>query len=154
MIESGVTVAMDTLMPIFSYYNKAAPYENFEVRTTYSDRWKVETTGAKSSSQTVSLPSTYYDNESLMVILGAVSYETGKTYRLNDTVPLTTGISMLKVKYEGTETIAIPYGKAECFKVSFGETTLWFSVDARILYQYQDGGSSGIVFKLTDYTVG
>ena len=152
VIESGVTVAMDTLMPLSSYYNKTVPYESFEVSTTYSDRWEVETKGAKSSSQTVSLPSAYYDNESLMVILGAISYETGKTYKLNDTVPLTASISMLKIKYEGTETIAVPYGEAECFKVSFGETTLWFSTDTRILYQYQDGGSGGIVFKLTDYT--
>ena len=73
---------------------------------------------------------------------------------LNDTVPLTAGISMLKVKYEGTETISVPYGEAECFKVSFGETTLWFSTETRILYQYQDGGSDGIVFKLTDDTAG
>ncbi len=152
VIESGVTIAMDTLMPLSSYYNKTAPYESFEVSTNYSDRWEVETKGAKSSSQIVSLPSTYYDNESLMVILGAVSYEAGKTYKLNDTVPLTASISMLKIKYEGTETITVPYGEAECFKVSFGETTLWFSTDTRILYQYQDGGSGGIVFKLTDYT--
>lgn len=152
VIESGVTVAMGTLMPLFSYYNKAAPYEKFEVSTKYSDRWEVETTGAKSSSQTVPLPDAYYDNESLMVILGAVSYEDGKTYKLNDTVPLTAGISLLKIKYEGTETISVPYGEAECFKVSFGETTLWFSTDTRILYQYQDGGSSGIVFKLAGYT--
>lgn len=154
VIESGATVAMDTLMPLSSYYNKTAPYENFEVSTKYSDRWAVETKGAKSSSQTVSLPSVYYDNESLMVILGAFSYEDGKTYMLNDTVPLTAGISMLKVKYEGTETISVPYGEAECFKVSFGETTLWFSTETRILYQYQDGGSDGIVFKLTDDTAG
>ena len=152
VIESGVTIAMDTLMPLSSYYNKVAPYEKFEVSTKYSDRWEVETTGAKSSSQTVSLPDAYYDNESLMVILGTVSYEDGKTYKLNDTVPLTASISMLKIKYEGTETISVPYGEAECFKVSFGETTLWFSTDTRILYQYQDGGSGGIVFKLTDYT--
>ena len=152
VIESGVTIAMDTLMPLSSYYNKVAPYEKFEVSTKYSDRWDVETTGAKSSSQTVSLPDAYYDNESLMVILGTVSYEDGKTYKLNDTVPLTASISMLKIKYEGTETISVPYGEAECFKVSFGETTLWFSTDTRILYQYQDGGSGGIVFKLTDYT--
>ena len=152
VIESGVTIAMDTLMPLSSYYNKAAPYEKFEVSTKYSDRWEVETTGAKSSSQTVSLPDAYYDNESLMVILGTVSYEDGKTYKLNDTVPLTASISMLKIKYEGTETISVPYGEAECFKVSFGETTLWFSTETRILYQYQDGGSGGIVFKLTDYT--
>ena len=152
VIESGVTIAMDTLMPLSSYYNKVAPYEKFEVSTKYSDRWEVETTGAKSSSQTVSLPDAYYDNESLMVILGTVSYEDGKTYKLNDTVPLTASISMLKIKYEGTETISVPYGEAECFKVSFGETTLWFSTDTRILYKYQDGGSGGIVFKLTDYT--
>ncbi len=152
VIESGVTIAMDTLMPLSSYYNKVASYEKFEVSTKYSDRWEVETTGAKSSSQTVSLPDAYYDNESLMVILGTVSYEDGKTYKLNDTVPLTASISMLKIKYEGTETISVPYGEAECFKVSFGETTLWFSTDTRILYQYQDGGSGGIVFKLTDYT--
>ena len=152
VIESGVTVAMDTLMPLSSYYNKVAPYENIEVSTKYSDRWEVETNGAKSSNQAVSLPSTYYDNESLMVILGAISYEDGKTYKLNDTIPLTASISMLKVKYEGTETISVPYGEAECFKVSFGETTLWFSTDTRILYQYQDGASSGIVFKLIDYT--
>lgn len=152
VIESGVTIAMDTLMPLSSYYNKVAPYEKFEVSTKYSDRWEVETTGAKSSSQTVSLPDAYYDNESLMVILGTVSYEDGKTYKLNDTVPLTASISMLKIKYEGTETISVPYGEAECFKESFGETTLWFSTDTRILYQYQDGGSGGIVFKLTDYT--
>lgn len=152
VIESGVTIAMDTLMPLSSYYNKAAPYEKFEVSTKYSDRWEVETNGAKSSNQTVSLPAAYYDNESLMVILGAVSYENGKTYKLNDTVPLTASISMLKIKYEGTETISVPYGEAECFKVSFGETTLWFSTDTRILYQYQDGGSSGIVFKLAEYT--
>ena len=87
VIKSGVTVAMDTLMPLSSYYNKAAPYESFEVNTKYSDRWEVKTEGAKSSSQTVSLPSTYYDNESLMVILGAISYEAGKTYKLNDTFP-------------------------------------------------------------------
>ena len=92
---------------ICNIYNKAAPYEKFEVSTTYSDRWEVKTNGAKSSSQTVSLPFIYYDNESLMVILGAVSYEAGKTYKLNDTVLLTAGISMLKVKYEGTETIAV-----------------------------------------------
>ena len=152
VIESGVTIAMDTLMPLSSYYNKAAPYEKFEVSTKYSDRWEVETNGAKSSNQTVSLPASYYDNESLMVILGAVSYENGKTYKLNDTVPLTASISMLKIKYEGTETISVPYGEAECFKVSFGETTLWFSTDTRILYQYQDGGSGGIVFKLAEYT--
>ena len=152
VIESGVTIAMDTLMPLSSYYNKAAPYESFEVNTNYSDRWEVETKGAKSSSQTVSLPSAYFDNESLMVILGAVSYENGKTYKLNDTVPLTASISMLKIKYEGTETITVPYGETECFKVSFGETTLWFSTDTRILYQYQDGGSGGIVFKLAEYT--
>lgn len=152
VIESGVTIAMDTLMPLSSYYNKTAPYESFEVSTNYSDRWEVETNGARSSSQTVSLPSTYYDNESLMVILGAVSYEAGRTYKLNDTVPLTASISMLKIKYEGTETITVPYGEAECFKVSFGDTTLWFSTDTRILYHYQDGGSGGIVFKLTDYT--
>ena len=151
VIESGVTVAMDTLMPLSSYYNKTAPYESFEVSTNYSDRWEVETTGAKSSSQMVSLPAAYYDNESLMVILGAVSYEDGKTYKLNDTVSLTTSISLLKIKYEGTETIPTPYGAAECFKVSFGETTLWFSIDTRILYQYQDGGSGGIVFKLAGY---
>ena len=123
VIESGVTIAMDTLMPLSSYYNKAAPYEKFEVSTKYSDRWEVETNGAKSSNQT-----------------------------LNDTVPLTASISMLKIKYEGTETISVPYGEAECFKVSFGETTLWFSTDTRILYQYQDGGSGGIVFKLAEYT--
>ena len=152
IIESGVTIALDTLMPISSYYNKTAPYESFEVSTNYSDRWEVETTGAKSSSQTVSLPSSYYDNESLMVILGAFSYEDGKTYNLNDTVPLTASISMLKVKYEGTETIPVPYGEAECFKVSFGETTLWFSTGTRILYQYQDGASAGIVFKLAEFT--
>ena len=151
VIESGVTVAMDTLMPLSSYYNKTAPYESFEVSTNYSDRWEVETTGAKSSSQMVSLSVAYYDNESLMVILGAVSYEDGKTYKLNDTVSLTTSISLLKIKYEGTETIPTPYGAAECFKVSFGETTLWFSIDTRILYQYQDGGSGGIVFKLAGY---
>lgn len=154
VIESGATVATDTLMPRSSYYNKTAPYEKFEVSTKYSDRWEVETKGAKSSSQTVSLPSTYYDNESLMVILGSISYEVGRTYRLNATVPLTAGISMLKVKCEGTETISVPYGDAECFKMSFGETILWFSVDTRILYQYQDGGSGGIVFKLTGYTAG
>ena len=56
VIESGVTIAMDTLMPLSSYYNKAAPYESFEVNTNYSDRWEVETNGAKSSNQTVSLP--------------------------------------------------------------------------------------------------
>ena len=151
VIESGVTIAMDTLMPLSSYYNKAAPYEKFEVSTKYSDRWEVETNGAKSSNQTVSLPAAYYDNESLMVILGAVSYEDGKTYKLNDTVSLITSISLLKIKYEGTETIPTLYGAAECFKVSFGETTLWFSIDTRILYQYQDGGSGGIVFKLAGY---
>ena len=47
VIESGVTIAMDTLMPLSSYYNKAAPYEKFEVSTKYSDRWEVETNGAK-----------------------------------------------------------------------------------------------------------
>ena len=154
VIKSGVTIAMDTLMPLSSYYNKAAPYEKFEVSTKYSDRWEVETNGAKSSNQTVSLPAAYYDNESLMVILGAVFYENGKTYKLNDTIPLTASISMLKIKYEGTETISVPYGEAECFKVSFGETTLWFSTETRILYQYQDGGSGGIVFKLAEYTAG
>ena len=106
VIESGVTVVMDTLMPRSSYYNKTVSYESFEVSTNYSDRWEVETTGAKSSNQTVSLPAAYYDNESLMVILGAVSYEDGKTYKLNDTVPLTASISLLKIKYEGTETIS------------------------------------------------
>lgn len=121
VIESGVTVAIDTLMPLTSYYNKKSPYESFEVSTNYSDSWEVETTGAKSSSQTVSLPASYYDNESLMVILGAISYEDGKTYSLNDTVPLTASISLLKIKYEGTETVSVPYGEAECLKVSFGE---------------------------------
>ena len=154
VIESGVTVVMDTLMPRSSYYNKTVSYESFEVSTNYSDRWEVETTGAKSSSHTVSLPAAYYDNESLMVILGAVFYENGKTYKLNDTIPLTASISMLKIKYEGTETISVPYGEAECFKVSFGETTLWFSTETRILYQYQDGGSGGIAFKLAEYTAG
>lgn len=108
VIESCVTVVMDTLMPRSSYYNKTVSYESFEVSTNYSDRWEVETTGAKSSSHTVSLPAAYYDNESLMVILGAVSYEDGKTYKLNDTVPLTASISLLKIKYEGTETISTP----------------------------------------------
>ena len=154
VIESCVTVVMDTLMPRSSYYNKTVSYESFEVSTNYSDRWEVETNGAKSSNQTVSLPAAYYDNESLMVILGAVFYENGKTYKLNDTIPLTASISMLKIKYEGTETISVPYGEAECFKVSFGETTLWFSTETRILYQYQDGGSGGIVFKLAEYTAG
>ncbi len=152
VIESGVTIMMATLMPLSSYYNKVAPYEKFEVNTSYSDHWKVQTNGAKSSNQTISLPSTYYDNESLMVILGLISYEDGKTYKLNDTIPMTAGISTLKIKYEGTETISVPYGKAECFKVSFGETTLWFSTDTHILYQYQDGASSNIIYKLADYT--
>lgn len=152
VIQSGVKVKMDTLMPLSSYYNKASPYEVFEVNTEYADRWKVETAGLRSSNQTVSLPGSYYDNESLIVILGAFAYEEGKTYKLNDTIPLTASISLLKIKYEGTEVITVPYGEAECRKVSFGKTTLWFSLDTGILYQYQDGSSSGIVYKLTDYT--
>ena len=76
VIESGVTVVMDTLMP----------------------------------------RSSYYDNESLMVILGAVSYEDGKTYKLNDTVPLTASISLLKIKYEGTETISTPMARRNALR--------------------------------------
>ena len=58
------------------------------------------------------------------------------------------GISVLDIKYKGTETISVPYGEAECYKVFLGKIVFWFSVDNRTLYQYQDGD---IIYKLTAY---
>lgn len=147
-VNSGVTVNTDTLMPDSSYYNKNSISEYFEISTTYSDDWNIDTTVSYVTSQKPDLPNSYYDNESLMVILGAVSYEDGVTFKVNDTIPLTASISALDIKYKGTETIVVPYGEAECYRVFLGEIAFWFSVDNRTLYQYQDGN---IIYKLINY---
>ena len=147
-VKSGVTVNADTLMPTSSYYNKTSVSENFEISTQYSDDWNVDTTVNNTTNQKLNLPNSYYDNESLAVILGAVSYDDKATFRINDTIPLIAGISVLDIKYKGTETISVPYGEAECYKVFLGKIVFWFSVANRTLYQYQDGD---IIYNLTAY---
>ncbi|HAP5617132.1 DUF3108 domain-containing protein [Enterococcus faecalis] len=148
-IQSGVTIVSDTLMPTKSYYNKKSnsKNENYEISTSYTKDWYVKTESEKSSEQTIDLPEYYYDNESLLIILGVLSYEEADTFKLNDTVPLTGRITPLEIKYEGKEQISVPYSETECYKVILDDMTFWYSIDDRILYQYKKGST---VYKLVN----
>lgn len=146
-IRSGTTIMADTLMPTKSYYNKISEYENFEISTSYTKDWYINTESKKPSEQTIDLPEYYYDNESLLIILGALSYEDFDTFKLNVTIPLSGRVTPLKFKYEGKEQIHVPYGETDSYKITSGSMTFWYSTNDRILYQYKDGD---ITYKLID----
>lgn len=142
----------DTLMPVESDYGKQSDKEAFSVHTSYGEQWtwSLQNDGEEQTlEREIDLPAYYYDNESLMVILGALSREGTDTFRLNDAVPLTAKIESLQGKYEGKEQIAVPYGEADCDKLSLGDLTFWYSGDGGVLYQYQDGD---LIYRLTDLT--
>ena len=150
-IQSEVTIQANSLMPVDSYYDETADKNNFTVSTSYRKKWNVRVvTSGKEKNIDVKLLRVYYDNESLLVILGALSYEKGQTFKLNDAIPLTVKVKTISGKVEGQETITVPYGKAECDKIDLESMQLWYSADKnRILYQYKDGD---ITFKLKSLT--
>ncbi|HFJ5520458.1 TPA: DUF3108 domain-containing protein [Enterococcus faecium] len=150
-IQSNVTILADTLMPMKSHYEKTSDIdsENFTINTVYSKNWQIETQAQKSSKQTIDLPQHYYDNESLLFILGELSFEDSDTFKLNVTIPLSSRLTPLEFKYDGKEQIIVPYNETECYKLTSNDMTFWYSTDHRILYQYQNGNT---VYKLINFT--
>ena len=157
-VQSGATVHADTLMPVESFYEQTShdetPNQNnftIDIRTSYAEKWNVRmVTSGKEKDIDVKLPGVCYDNESLLVILGALANKEGRAFKLNDAIPLTGKVETMSGKAEGQETIAVPYGKAECEKIELGSMRFWYSADKdRILYQYKDGDTT---FKLKNLT--
>lgn len=146
-IKSGAAINSDTLMPTKSYYNKRsnAENENYEITTSYLNNWLIQTRAKKSSEQTVELPTYYYDNESLLVILGALSYKDLNTFKLNTAIPLTGRVEPLTFEYEGVEEVNVPFQETKCYKVTSGDMSFWYSVNDRILYQHKENNR---VYKL------
>ena len=148
-IQSGATVKADTLMPTESYYNKTSASETYKISTSYAESWNVKTVTDNEVDQTIALTPSYYDNESLLVILGALSFEDTDKFAINDTIPLTCKIEVLSGKCHEKEKVSVPFGEADCYQVTLGNMRLWYSADDRVLYQYQDGNIS---YQLTALT--
>lgn len=149
-VQSGSTIKADTLMPIKSYYNRTSGSDSFEISTSYMMNWDVKIVTGKINEQKVELPEYFYDNESLLVILAALPFEELGTYKVNDAIPLNAKVVPLSGKYIGKEYITVPYEEADCYKITLGSLTFWYSSDDNgILYQYKDGDT---IYKLTDLT--
>ena len=140
-VQSGATIRADTLMPVDSYYDETSPKTNYTVDASYQAKWNV-TVSTSHSGKSIhgTLPRAYYDNESLLVILGALTCKKGQTFRLNDAIPLTCKIKTMAGRVERRETVIVPYGRAECDRIDLGNMQFWYSADGnRVLYQYKNG---------------
>ena len=84
-------------MPVESFYEQTShdetPNQNnftIDIRTSYAEKWNVRmVTSGKGKNIDIKLPAVYYDNESLLVILGALAYKEGHTFKLHAAIPLT-----------------------------------------------------------------
>ena len=94
-IQSEVIIKVDALMPTESYYSEISDSDGFEISMFYAGDWYVKTVTEKENEQSIDLSVYYYDNESLPVIVVALSYEEIDTFKLNDVISLTAKIVLL-----------------------------------------------------------
>jgi hypothetical protein len=139
---SRVEADAETFRPIKSHWKHT---QFGEVWATYRTN-EVEIRRAGSSPATVPIDSPVYDNEEAMYAIRRLPLQAGyKTTlpilsTLGGSAPMQIGLEVL-----GKETVEVPAGKFECFKVHLGlvNQDFWFSNDAhRYLVKFEAGPAS------------
>jgi len=150
-LNSGTTVKSDTLMPVSSYYSIMSPQGDIKIETVYKDKWNIEAKTPKGEQNLiVKLPKYYYDNDSLLMIMRAYTFQVGAEFTIYDAIASTAQIVPITNKVVSKEKVTVPYGEAECFKIELkagaAKQYIWYSDDEnRLLYQYDNGK---LVYKL------
>ncbi len=151
---SSVDVDPDTFQPLASYWKHTLLEE---VSATYQPG-EVELRKV-GDDQTTKLPldKTIFDNEECFHLLRRFPLQIG--YKTNVNVFTTIGGgATIPIVFEVVkkETLEVPAGKFECFKIqlSIGQT-LWFSDDAhRYLVKFDGGGATGQLASITQRKAG
>ena len=139
---SSVDVDAETFQPLTSYWKHTLLGEAAAVYKTGG----VEITAAGKEPKTIPADKTLYDNEECFHLPRRLPLQVG--YKTTIPVMATLvggGIIPLGVEVVKKETVEVPAGKFDCFKLelSIGQT-LWYSDDAhRYLVKFEGGGAVG-----------
>jgi hypothetical protein len=147
---SKVEVGLDSLKPIHSRWKHTLLGD---ADTTYDGTTATIKLKGKEGTKKIDLKGLIYDNEEAVQLLRCLPLTTNYETSLTLLSSLAGGaIVPLKVTIEGVESLAVPAGTMECFKVELSiHQTFWFSTDAHhYLVKFEAGG---VVAELTSIKV-
>ena len=141
--HSYVYVDPETFRPIFShwYHSRLGDADAWFNAESVTIKYK-----GKSESLVIEPDGVVYDNDQTLCLMRQLPFEVGKSWKIK-VLPILTGqVVELEVAVADRETVSVPAGEFECYKLDMQplKQTLWFSVDApHYLVKYGAGGVAG-----------
>ena len=158
----GAVVNGETFEPVSSY-NRSLPPSEQEANKQESfgvyDGRNLKITvhkGGKEQDFSLKLPQMVMDNESSLMMVRNLPLAEGYKKLVNLAIIATVQVAPYEVWVEGVETVSVPYGELECFKVVYtykGIGTVpamyaWYSTDSdKVMVKYVN---QNVTFELTD----
>lgn len=159
--QVGAVVNRETFEPVSSYNRNLPPSEQEankrESFAVYEGR-NLKITVLKDGQEqefSVKLPQMVMDNESVLMMVRNLPLAEGYKKLVNLAIIATVRVAPYEVWVDGVETVQVPYGEVECYKVVYTYKGLgnvpdmyaWYSADAdKILVKYVN---QNVTFKLT-----
>ena len=159
---TGAVVRGDDLQPVSAYYKNLPPPTSEAVSIEVTGQYEegelaVEALqGEEGQELTVSLPGLVIDNESVLMAIRNFPLEEGYVKDINISIVSSAQVAPYTIKVEALETVQVPYGEVESYKVvmeytgqgSVPDMYAWYSNDAdRIMVKYQN---RNVLFELND----
>lgn len=161
----GAVVDVETFEPVSSY-NRALPPPAQEAKKresfgTYEGR-NLKITVYKDGKEqdfSVKLPQMVVDNESILMLVRNLPLAEGYRKLVNLAIIATVRVAPYEVWVEGVETVQVPYGEVECYKVVYSYKGLgsvpdmyaWYSADEyKDLVKYVN---QNVTFELSELEV-
>ncbi len=144
-----VLARRDTMTPVRSTFRHSVA-GHFEAQ--YGDgAVSIETIGA-GAKRREKLHGPTFDSEEIFHLFRRLPLEVGYTTQISFISAMAGGAKAVDVKVTGTETITVPAGEFECFRVEISvPQVFWFSIDpSRVLVKFE---ASGIVAELQEVNV-
>ncbi len=105
----------------------------------------------KEQNVSIDLPEHALENDQLLMTLRAMPFAEGYEGSLVDIVPDTASKVSLTVRVKGKETVSVPAGEFETWRVELdfgqGKQTVWYAVEAPYTMVQYDNGSTKIVLR-------
>jgi len=160
--NSGTYIDTNTFQPISTYYNQTPPpdaeRQKIEIEGEYDEdslHLKIKT-GEEVEDVDVKLADNIIDNESVLMMVRNMALEVDYQQDINIAIPSSAQVAPYSIKVLEKETLKVPYGEYECYKVVFrykGKGTVpdmfaWYTADDnKIMLKYADENVSFLLIE-------